>query len=308
MITILMATYNGERYIAEQIESILSQTETCWKLIIQDDCSLDGTAKIAQNYAEKYPSKIKFKEREAPSGSAKNNFSGMLHFSDSEYMMTCDQDDVWLSNKLELTLEKMHELEEKYGEDKPLLVHTDLQVVDEKLKVIDNSLFHQQNLDSSRDKFNNLLAQNIVTGCTMMVNHALMGLAGKVPEQAIMHDRWFALLAAALGKIAFVNEPTVLYRQHDHNEIGSENTRSFQYNLKRMLSKEQSKSVLRNTYLQAETFLMTYGEQLSPELLIVAKAYALIPKYGKIKRIQIIHHYDFWKSGLARKCGQVLFS
>lgn len=255
MITILMATYNGEEYIAEQIESILNQTESCWKLIIQDDCSSDGTAKIAQAYAERYPSMIKFKERETSSGSAKNNFSSMLQFSDSEYTMTCDQDDVWLPKKIELTLKKMQELEVKYGKDKPLLVHTDLKVVDEKLKAIDNSLFHQQNLDSSRDKFNNLLVQNIVTGCTMMVNHALIVLADKVPEQAIMHDRWFALLASAFGKIGFISEPTVLYRQHDHNEIGSENTRSFQYNLKRMLSKERSKSVLRNTYLQAEVFL-----------------------------------------------------
>jgi len=308
MITILMAAFNGEKYIAEQIESILSQTETDWQLIIQDDCSMDSTAKIAQEFARKYPEKIQLIERETQSGSAKNNFSSMLQLVDTEYMMTCDQDDVWLPNKIELTVRKMDELETLENKAKPILVHTDLRVVDEKLEVIEDSLFQRLNLDSRRDKFNNLLAQNIVTGCTMMVNRALLYKVNEVPEQAIMHDRWFALIAAAFGKIAFVNEVTVLYRQHSNNEVGAKRTRSFCYNLKRMLNKEQSKLVLRNTYLQAETFLDIYGEQLSPLLFKVGKVYALIPTYGKLKRIQIIHHYDFWKTGLSRKCGQVLLT
>jgi len=308
MITILMAAYNGERYIAEQIESILSQSETDWKLVIQDDCSVDDTAKIAQKYAEKYPSKINFRERENPSGSAKNNFSSMLCYSNSEYMMTCDQDDIWMPNKIEVTLKKMHELEKKFGKDKPLLVHTDLKVVDEKLNVIAVSMFRRQNLSSIRDGFNNLLVQNIVTGCTMMVNQAFQDVVQEVPEEAIMHDWWFALIAAAFGEIGFVNEPTLLYRQHNNNEVGAKNARSIVYNLKRLLKNKQSKSVLLHTYTQAKIFLDIYGKQLPLTFLKITRAYVSIPSYRKFKRIQMIHKYDFWKTGLARRCGQILFS
>lgn len=308
MITILMASYNGEKYIADQIESILGQTETDWKLIIQDDCSTDSTAKIAQEYADKYPGKIRFVKCEIHSGSAKSNFSSMLKLIDSEYMMTCDQDDIWLTNKIELTMKKMHELETLESKAKPLLVHTDLSVVDEERVIIKDSLFQYQNMDRNKDKFNNLLVQNIVTGCTLMVNKSLLDVANRVPEQAIMHDWWFALIAAAFGKIGFVNKSTVLYRQHSHNEVGAKNARSYRYILNRILSKKHSQSALMNTYSQAEAFFTIYGEKFPPPLVKVSKAYASIPTFSKLKRIQIIHHYDFWKTGFARKCGQILFS
>lgn len=307
MITILMAAHNGEKYISEQIESILKQTETSWKLVIQDDCSKDKTAEIAQKYEREYPGKIVFTGLKSPSGSAKKNFSSMLKFADTEYMMTCDHDDIWLPDKVEITLKKMHELEEKFGYDKPLLVHTDLKLVDEKLDVIYDSMFTRQKLDSRRDKFNNILVQNIVTGCTMMVNRALLAMVYEVPEQAIMHDWWFALIATAFGRISFVREPTILYRQHGNNEVGAKNAGSLRYNFNRMLNKEQSRSVLKDTYSQAKSFLETYKDRLTATQVEIAKAYISIPEYNKVKKLKTISEYDFWKTGFFRICGQILF-
>lgn len=307
MVMILMAAYNGEKYIAEQIESILSQTETDWKLVIQDDCSKDKTVEIIKKYVKKCPGKIFLVELKAPFCNAKSNFSAMLGFADTDYMMTCDQDDVWLPDKIKSTLEKMHELEEGFGHCKPLLVHTDLKVVNEKLNMISDSMFVRQNLNSSRDKFNNLLVQNIVTGCTMMVNSALLNLVYEVPEQAIMHDWWLALIAAAFGHIGFINEPTVLYRQHDSNAVGSKNATGFYYNLNRMISRKQSQLAIRETYTQAKSFLKTYESQLSVQLLKLVKEYSYLPQYKKIKRLQTIWKYDFWKTGFFRRCGQILF-
>jgi glycosyltransferase involved in cell wall biosynthesis len=307
MITILMAVHNGEKYLAEQIESILNQTEADWQLIIQDDCSRDSTVKIANRYANTYPNKIKFHQNEQNSGSAKENFFNMLPYADTDYMMTCDQDDIWLPKKIKLTLDKMKQLEMELGTDKPILVHTDLQVVGSDLSVISNSMFHRQNLNSSKDKFNNILVQNIVTGCTLMVNRALLDMVKEVPQQAIMHDWWFALIASAFGKIGFIESATVLYRQHGHNEVGAKNARSLRYNLKRFLNRNQSQAALQNTFSQAIKFIACYQQQLEDSQLKLATAYAQLPSQRKIQRLLTLFHYHLWKNGLARKCGQILY-
>ena len=307
MVTIVMGTYNGAKFIAEQIESILSQTEQDWKLIISDDCSMDATASIVSKYIEKHQDKITFIERGNPSGSAKNNFIYALSLFESDYIMTCDQDDVWLPTKIELTLKKMHEMEDKYGKGKPLLVHTDLKIVDANLKVIADSMFEYQNLDSNRMALNNLIVQNIVTGCTMLVNRCLLDWVRDVPEESIMHDWWFAIIAAAFGYIGFVNEPTMLYRQHSNNEVGAKSAQTVSYNLRRFIEVKKSKLALQNTYEQAKAFLAIYGEELSGEQSAMIKVYTSLITYGKLRRIFLMSKYDFWKTGFARKCGQILF-
>lgn len=307
MVTILMATYNGERFIAEQIESILQQTNSNWNLIIQDDCSSDKTAAIILKYQQKYPEKIRLIERKEPSGSAKYNFFSMLKFANSDYVMTSDQDDIWLPDKIQVTLNEMLRLEAVYGSKKSLLVHTDLKVVDCDLNEIEESLFGRQKLDKRKVKLNNLLVQNNVTGCTMLVNRALLEKVNDQPQEAIMHDWWLALIASAFGEIGFVNQSTVLYRQHSSNQVGAKNSRSLWYNLERFIDFKTSKQVLRSTYLQAQAFLKVYGEMLSPEYLELVREYSSIPVYGKLERLETIYSYSFWKTSFLRKCGQILF-
>ncbi len=308
IITILMATYNGENYVAEQIESIILQTETRWTLVVQDDCSNDATADVVKGYVLKYPGKILFIERDVPSGSAKNNFFSMLDFARTQYTMTCDQDDVWLPEKIKVTLQKIQELEGHYGKDIPLLVHTDLKVVDENLRVIADSMFQYQKLDYRRDKINNLLVQNIVTGCTMMVNEPLLKLLEKSSEQAIIHDWWFALVVSAFGKIGFVNQSTMLYRQHGRNEIGSKNSQSICYNLNLLINAGNSKVSLIKSYNQAQKFFTFFETQLPASVLDTIKAYKTIPNKRKIERLLTIQKYDFWKTGFVRKIGQIIFT
>ncbi|HAN43841.1 MAG TPA: glycosyltransferase family 2 protein, partial [Ruminococcaceae bacterium] len=122
MIDILMAAYNGEKYIGEQIESILRQTYKDWRLIILDDCSTDSTADIAMEYSKKYSGKIKFYRNSKNSKSAKNAFFELFKHSESDYIMLCDQDDVWKENKIEITFNKMLESEKAYGKELPILV------------------------------------------------------------------------------------------------------------------------------------------------------------------------------------------
>ncbi len=309
MITILMATYNGETYLAEQIESILCQTESHWKLIIQDDCSTDRTAAVAQEYAARYPEKIRLIRRDKPSGSAKNNFFSMLPLADTPYCMTCDQDDVWLPEKIAATLEKMQEMESAFGKDTPLLVHTDLKVVDQNLNETAGSLLYIQDLSPRRDALHQLIVQNIVTGCTMMVNRALLTRFVPIPEMqnCIMHDWWLAILAAAFGKIGFVETPTILYRQHSNNQVGAKNAHSLSYNWARFRDRVGAKTVLRDTYLQAGEFLKLHRPELDASQVRLLDAYSGIPQHPKWKRVAILLRHRLFKKGYKRKIAQILF-
>lgn len=308
MITILMAAYNGENFISEQIESILLQTVTDWKLVIQDDCSTDATACIAEKFSRKYLGKIVYYEREQPSGSAKNNFSSMFPFVDSDYFMTSDDDDVWLPQKIEVTLRKMKEMERHLGKQTPILIHTDLKVVDKNLKTLSSSMFQRQGLDGSRNQFNHLLVQNNITGCTMMGNRALLDILQIIPEKAIMHDWWIALMASAFGNIGFIEESTILYRQHHNNEVGAKNSKSLYYNYKRLMNKQQSIVSIKNTYEQAKDLLDIHGKALDARKLEILNAYICIPTKGKMERLLTLQKYDFWKSGFYRRCGQILYT
>lgn len=307
MVTILMATCNGEKYISEQIESILDQTYDKWKLIIQDDCSIDKTTEIVHKYIIKYPEKITFIQLKKPSGSAKGNFFSILKYADTQYTMTCDQDDYWLPDKIAVTLDKMHELEREFGNAIPILVHTDLRVIDEKLNTISDSLFTLQKLDNSKNQMNHLLVQNIVTGCTIMINQPLLAMLYEVPQQAIMHDWWFALVASAFGELGFISTPTILYRQHTNNEVGAKNAGSLSYILHQMLSSKKTESVLKKTYDQARNFLQLYGDRLNATQYELVREYSLLAHYNKIKRLRTIIKYDFWKTGFYRRCGQIIF-
>lgn len=306
MIDILMTVYNGERYVIPQIESILNQTDSNWKLFIQDDCSTDRTVELIEPYVKRYPERITLLRNEENSGCAQKNFFSMLPLVEHSYCMFCDHDDVWKPKKIEMTVRRMMALEQANGEDTPLLVHTDLTVTDENLKVISDSMFRTQNLNRKGDKLNNLLVQNNVTGCTVMVNKALVDMVGPTPEHAVMHDWWMALIAACFGKIGFVRQATILYRQHRTNEVGAKNVRSLSYNARRLANREQAKKVLTDTYLQAKEFEQRYHALLKPQDLELLQVYQSLPYFGKLRRISILFRYHLFKHGFARVLGQLL--
>jgi len=235
---ILLATYNGEKYLFEQLESIICQTYTNWQLIVHDDNSRDNTVSIIKRYEKEYPNKIIFLDDNVSCGGAKENFTYLLNSIDDnfDYVMFCDQDDIWLDNKIEVTLQKMIEVENNHI-NKPILIHTDLKVVDEKLNIISDSMFKYQKLNIIyQNSIYDLAIQNIITGCTMMINAKLAFLSKYIPQDAVMHDWWISLITLKnQGKIAFLKESTILYRQHSSNEVGSKKINIFYY-IKRLSS------------------------------------------------------------------------
>lgn len=306
MIEILMATYNGEKYVREQIYSILAQTYTDWILKVCDDCSQDRTLEILQEFELMYPGKIIVYVSEKNSGDAKNNFLKLISGSSAAYVMTCDQDDVWKPNKIEVTMRHMLKVESELVSNMPVLVHTDLEVVDINKKTLSNSFFKMQKLNKKTSRLTQLLVQNNVTGCTMMINSQLASLIKEVPKYAIMHDWWCALIASAMGRVSFIDESTILYRQHGKNQVGAKNVQTARYILSKAFDVESIKKNLYITYIQASEFLKVYESLLTEEQKIVIRIYMSFSESNKIYKIYNTLIYGFWKYGLIRKMGQII--
>lgn len=307
MISILLASYNGEKYIAEQIESILNQTEKNFCLYINDDCSTDNTFKIAKEYEKKYPDKIKVTKNDKNSGNAKYNFINMMTEHKDKYVMLCDQDDIWIPNKIEITLKKMLEVENRYGKETPILIHTDLKVVDYNLKEISNSFKHYIYANYDKTKLNNLIIQNIVTGCTAMYNKSLANLI-KYPEGFIvMHDWWLALIASAFGVIDHCDEQTILYRQHGDNSVGVRNMRSLKFIIDYAMKVKKIKKALFETYEQTAAFMNTYKSELSNNQNKMLKEYSCLTESIKLKKIYVVVKYKIFKNGFFRVFSQIIY-
>jgi glycosyltransferase involved in cell wall biosynthesis len=265
MVDILMATYNGEKYLKDQIDSILNQTYTDWKLYIRDDGSNDNTLNIINEYIEKYRSKIILIKDDKSGLGAKLNFGELLKYSTSEYCMFSDQDDIWLEDKIKLTLEEMKRVEA--NNNLPILVHTDLKVVDNNINIISDSFFKYQNISPKHNKLNNLLVLNTVTGCTIMMNKQLVELCREVPKECILHDWWIALVASGLGIVSTLYKPTILYRQHGDNCAGAieyKNGISIK-NVMHKVKQNKYQKQIKELLVQAKVFNDFYSDKLSEE-------------------------------------------
>ena len=203
-VAVLLSTYNGEAFLAEQLDSLLEQTHQNFIIVVRDDGSSDGTLLLLQKYAEASPEKFHIVEEEPVNYGPSGSFSVLCEYTlanksvlgfESILACFCDQDDVWLNNKLALQLEKYCQIQE----DKPILIHCDLEVVDENLRRVAESLISYQGLEIERNQFPHVAVSNLVTGCTAFFNEALMRAALPVPKKAMMHDWWFAMTATALA-------------------------------------------------------------------------------------------------------------
>lgn len=298
-IAILLASYNGEKYIAEQIESLLKQTEAGWELFIHDDGSTDRTPEILRRYEARYPDRIHVLDS-PPCGGAKDNFLRMLREVRAPYVMFCDQDDVWLPEKVEVTLGEMKRLEVKHGAERPLLVFTDLCVTDERLHPIAARLSAYQKLDPRRTKAKELMIQNVITGCTVMLNRALVKLA-ITPENTtgiIMHDWWCALIAASFGAVSYVDRALVLYRQHGGNSVGAKKLNSLRYLTARIRRSADIKHSLLATRRQGAFFAETF-----PGADAVFREYGELGGKRKGERLHFYAKNGIRKSGWQRNLG-----
>jgi len=220
MIDILMATYNGERYLREQLDSIFAQTCEDWQLLIRDDNSTDSTCRILAEYVAKYPTKVRVVDEGGSRLGASLNFGRLLEYSDSDYIMFSDQDDVWLPSKIELSLGMMKAAEYLYPAT-PLLVHSDLKVVDANLSPVEESMWRRLRVSPRLgDNASDLMVQGLVSGCALMINRKARKISTPIPREAIMYDWWISIRVATHGKIIYMSLPTLLHRLHRMNTVG----------------------------------------------------------------------------------------
>ena len=302
-----MATYNGEKYLAQQLDSFFSQTVNNFTIHILDDQSTDNTWQILTQYKNLYPDQITITRSEKNSGEAKHTFLELVSNVKDDYLMLSDQDDIWLPDKIEITLEKMKELEAENPKGTPLLVHTDLTVADKDLNIINPSFRKATTRRYGRTAENQVLTLNNCSGCTIMYNRAMAELLKNKPPFCEVHDWWLQIVAAFMGKIGHIDKPTVLYRQHGNNSIGAKDTRTLSYKIKQLRNNAHIKKRIRSTYPQAQSLLELYHDKLTDHQRHLLKTFISIPKMGKFKRWQIIYRNNFFMDSLARNIAFFMF-
>lgn len=307
MVSIVMATYNGEKYLKEQIDSILSSTYQEFELYIVDDGSSDTTMSILEYYKEKYPDKICIKQNETNLGVALN-FLNAASNTRSDYIMFCDQDDVWRKDKIAKTLKRVRQMEAQFGKDLPIAVFTDACVVDSRLNVLHESFFRSSRLNPELIDLPHLLMENKLIGCTVMVNQAVRRIlqSNPLPKKARFHDGWLGLIAASFGKIGFIKESTLLYRQHSANVVGDQGF--FSYIINRVRNIGSQRRALEALYIQADEFASMYQDLMDRRRLEIILRFSRLHKVSFIKRRMILMRYGYLKSGIIRNLGLMIIA
>lgn len=226
---ILLSTYNGEAYLREQLESILMQSEYLSKVIIRDDGSSDNTISIIREYHSRYPDLVAFIDDDTGNMGVKESFFYLAQFATAYYMAFCDQDDVWLPEKLAI-LAAFINTRGLAGSVQPVLVHSDLVVVDKSLNTVCDFFIDSLGVDGSTTNVADLLIRNTVTGCAAVVNRPLVNLATEHKDLFKYHDECSAVIAALFESVYFIEQPLILYRQHGNNVVGAPKGDSGQQN------------------------------------------------------------------------------
>ena len=215
-IDILLATYNGSKYLHEQLDSILSQSYGNINVIIRDDGSSDNTVMIINEYEEK-DNRVKLLNDNLGNLGFVRNFEELMKNSTSEYLMFSDQDYIWDNNKVETSYTRIKAIEEINGKSCPILVHTNSKIMNYETRT--KSLFISDCAKNS--SFENSFFNFFVQGSTMLINGSLKREALPFSKEVYLHDRYLHLIAEFIGIRSYIDVPTMDYRQHSNNEIGS---------------------------------------------------------------------------------------
>ncbi|HSV88270.1 MAG TPA: glycosyltransferase family 2 protein [Bacteroidales bacterium] len=243
--SIAICTFNGAKYLAEQIESILHQSMPPRQIVVSDDGSTDGTNTVVAEFIRNHPS-VHWKHKVNPLrlGVIKN-FEQAIQLCDEEIVFLSDQDDIWLIDKAECLLESFEKT--KYS-----VVFTNAKIVDENLQDLAVSMFQRINFNTIdqqlffRNKYSMylLLSKYHATGATMAFRKSLVLHYMPFPEAAsYLHDGWIATLAACCGELQFIDKPLILYRQHAHQQIGA-NLSVFEQSLMPVKFRKQKQALM----------------------------------------------------------------
>lgn len=304
---ILLATWNGEAWLPQQLDSLLRQSDARGHILIRDDGSTDGTRAVLSDWAARYPGQITLLPDDGHRRGACGNFAALLAASTAPRVMFCDQDDRWHPDKVAVSATTLDRLEAQHGPNHPLLVHGDAHVVDARLQPLGRTLCQaiHVDLDTAGD-LRRQLPQNAATGCTMMLNRALVDACLPVPPSAIMHDWWVALVASAIGAVAVVPDVLIDYRQHQANAIGAGGMR-----LGRLVARFGGRGAVATRFAQAaaqaQALLDRHGAVMPQERRKLCAAFAELPERGWFARRTAVVRHGFWMHGWLRNAGMLAF-
>ena len=271
-VDIALACYNGMPYLKELISSLEQQTYKEWRVIARDDNSSDQTPSMLGKMSSENKN-FCFIEGERNIGVVKN-FEYTLQGTSADYIMLADQDDYWRPEKIELSLTAIKKMEQNTSKSMPCLFFTDLAVANEKLEIVHSSFWKYAKMDVARtQELNKILVRNVVPGCSMIVNRALLTKALPFADNVVMHDWWLLLVAISFGKVNYSATTTIKYRQHQSNIDGAKRKSTFKDLLDFTFSHKKTKDATKLTKKQAESMLKRYAGTLDSKSIDILQAY-----------------------------------
>lgn len=308
-VCVLLATCNGSRYLAEQLETLASQTEDDWHLVVADDGSTDSTADILRTFSDDHPGRVSVLDL-PPVKSASGNFFRLLGSVDAEqyeYFAFCDQDDRWHPHKLRRLIEVCRSIEGENSPTDPCLVGSDLRVVDAQLEVVATSFMKEIRSEGSRITLASALVENYVPGCAMLMNAATVSRYqeyGQLPKHALMHDWWILLIALSMGHFVHMPERLVDYRQHGENAAGSVQRHGLGFIVRKMISSDHELTA--KLARQSQEFADAYRAELSPDNLRTLELFGQIVNLPKVHRVRRCVELGSLKQTIPRRIYQML--
>lgn len=306
---ILLSTYNGEKYLEQQLNSLEEQTYKKWDLIVRDDGSTDRTLTILKSYIKSTDHTVILIEDHLSLGASKSFLSllGKATEGNYDYIFFCDQDDVWKPFKMEASINKINKVASE-NHRLPVLVHTDLEIVDADLNPIYPSMWQANNTKPQNNRPNNYLVENNVTGCTIVLNKAAADLIVSIShsiqkDKIVMHDWWSALITSIFGQVAFVNEKTIYYRQHSNNTIGL-NKKKLVSKLNDQFINEKNALINHAIYQSQEIYkYMLKSKFENTDILNLVKDYSGILYRSFLTRLKILGKYKLRKTSYVDNLG-----
>ena len=302
-----MSTFNGHRFLVRQIQSLQDQSHTNWRLIVRDDGSIDDTQRILSNLASQ-DRRIHIAPCSGQNLGAASSFISLLQYVTAPNFMFCDQDDLWYHEKIAAQLRRL-----AGNETVPTLTCSDLDLIESAGHLKGTMFLEQQNFSVVRGiQLRRLALQNVVVGCTVAGNAALLQLVRRIEggfvQSAVMHDWWVALTASAFGQILYDPNPTVQYRIHSSNTLGAPDSRLSRY-LRAIFTEQPLTKVsryLRAVASQAEGFLACYPDILSESDTSTLHHVAALGPEPRLQALISCAATGIHMHGWARNCGVFL--
>lgn len=307
-VDVLLAAYQGERWLSAQLESLRNQTHHDLRVLMQDDGSTDGTQDVLRQAAEA-DGRFCMAARQGEHLGAAGNFFSLLAQSDAPYCALCDQDDRWAPTRLERCLEAMRRAEQAWGAAVPLLVHSDCRLIDEQGRVQRESFFRHQGWNAKTVTLAPLLVQNNVTGCTVLMNEPLRRLAAELTagRDIPKHDWFLALLAAAFGHVTAVEEPLVDYRQHGGNAVGASREPLPVRAWRALADPKPARERIALTYRHTRLFLECCGDRLPVEARSLCERYLATQRLPRLQRVLTVQRLGCRMQSPLTRAGQLFF-